>query len=264
MRIALGIEYNGLPYKGWQIQPRVPTVQGELEAALSQVADTPIREMQVAGRTDAGVHASGQVVHFDTTAARTEHAWIMGANHFLVNQHISVLWAKKMPDTFHARFSARARRYRYIIMSRKIRPAFLAHQVAWIRYPLRLDMMQAACRYLLGEHDFNAYRSVECQAQSPVKTIYEIKITQQGAFFYLDIEANSFLHHMVRNIAGVLIAIGRELKPPEWAQDVLLSRDRTCGGMTAPANGLYLTQVRYDAVYNLPQTELLLPGFYAL
>ncbi len=253
MRIALGIEYDGLPYKGWQIQPQVRTVQGDLQAALSKVADSPITDMQVAGRTDAGVHATAQVVHFDTDVVRSERAWMMGANRFLNEQHISVIWAKQMDECFHARFSAQRRRYRYIIFSRAIRPTFMAPYVSWECHPLELLPMQQACQYLLGEHNFNAYRTVDCQAKSPIKTIYEIQISQQGNFFYLDIEANSFLHHMVRNIAGVLIQIGRQLKPPQWAQEVLQSRDRRQAGVTALPNGLYLSGVTYDRAFQLPR-----------
>lgn len=261
MRIALGIEYNGSNYKGWQIQPNQRTVQGELEKSLSQVANSPITTMQTAGRTDAGVHASEQIVHFDTMVARKDKAWIFGGNRFLTAKDCSILWAKQVTDEFHARFSALRRRYRYIIYSREIRPAFLSNLVSWDRRPLELEPMQQACQYLLGEHDFDAYRTVACQAHSPVKTIYSLEISQKNNFFYLDIEANAFLHHMVRNIAGVLLAIGAGEKPPLWAKQVLESRDRTKGDITAPAGGLYLTNVVYDSKFKLPDRTIKLPVF---
>ncbi len=261
MRVALGIEYNGFDYKGWQIQPNQKTVQGDLERALSQVANEPITAMQVAGRTDAGVHATEQIVHFNTSVFRHERAWVFGSNRFLIDQNTSVLWAKSVDDDFHARFSALRRRYRYIIFSRDIRPSFLCKHVAWERRSLSLGAMQEACHFLLGENDFNAYRTVHCQAHSPIKHIYSLEISQRNNVFYLDIEANAFLHHMVRNIAGVLLAIGAGVKEPVWAKEVLESRNRANGDVTAPANGLYLTKVTYDAKFGLPNEEAKLPIF---
>ncbi len=260
MRVALAIEYNGAKYSGWQIQPKLATVQQELEFALSKVANQTISKSQVAGRTDKGVHATEQVVHFDTDVMRSEKAWVYGANRYLTSQHISVLWAKHVSTDFHARFSALRRRYRYILLNRAIRPSFLSSLVAWENRPLDLSLMQQASLYLLGTHDFNAYRTVHCQAKSPVKTVYDLKITQQDNFFYFDIEANAFLHHMVRNIVGVLSLIGRGEKPVAWAKTVLDSRDRTQAAMTAPSAGLYLTRVGYDAAFLLPQSDLSLPS----
>jgi tRNA pseudouridine38-40 synthase len=261
MRIALGIEYDGTNYKGWQIQPNQRTVQGELEKALSQVADKTITSMQVAGRTDAGVHAIEQIVHFDTDIVRDERAWVFGTNRFLTAKDTSVLWAKQVPDEFHARFSAQNRRYRYIIYSREIRPSFLSNLVSWERRSLELESMQQAANYLIGEHDFDAYRTVACQAHSPIKHVYSLDITEKNNIFYLDIEANAFLHHMVRNIAGVLLSIGSGEKPPQWAKQVLDSRDRTKGDVTAPAGGLYLTKVGYDDKFELPNKDIHLPVY---
>lgn len=258
MRIALGIEYDGSAFSGWQIQEGdVKTVQGELELALSKIADQPVEKTQVAGRTDAGVHATEQVIHLETTAHRSERAWVLGTNRHLHTTPISVLWAKPVENDFHARFSALRRRYRYVILSRRVRPTFLHSQVAWERKPLNLERMQQAAIYFIGEHDFNAYRTVHCQAHSPVKKVYFLNVSQRGEFYYIDIEANSFLHHMVRNIAGVLMTIGAGEAEPDWAQDVLETRDRTQGGVTAPAYGLYLTKVTYDDKFALPQINSL-------
>ncbi|MFK5891607.1 MAG: tRNA pseudouridine(38-40) synthase TruA [Pseudomonadota bacterium] len=261
MRIALGIEYNGFNFKGWQIQPQQRTVQGDLEQALSLVANETITAMQVAGRTDAGVHATEQIVHFDTNVSRKERAWVFGANRFLTHKDISVLWAKPVADDFHARFSALRRRYRYVIFSRHIRPTILSQYVSWDRRELSLEAMQKACLYLIGEHDFDAYRTVACQAHSPIKHVYSLEISQKNNVYYLDIEANAFLHHMVRNIAGVLLSIGAGEKEPLWAKQVLDSRDRTQGDVTAPPYGLYLTKVVYDPKFSLPDTGLNLPVF---
>jgi tRNA pseudouridine38-40 synthase len=256
MRIALGIEYDGSAFSGWQIQEGdVPTVQGTLEWALSQIANESITQCQVAGRTDTGVHATEQVIHFDTQAERSMRSWVLGTNRYLIEHTISVLWAHSVSDEFHARFSAQRRRYRYIILSRPIRPSFLRNRVSWDPRPLSLKRMQAAAQYFVGEHDFNAYRTVKCQAKSPVKTVYFLNVSQYGEYYYIDIEANSFLHHMVRNIAGVLMTIGCGEAEPEWAREVLLGRDRTQGGVTAPSGGLYLSNVTYDKKFNLPQID---------
>ena len=254
IRIALGIEYDGAAFSGWQIQEHdVPTVQGVLEYALSQIANEEITQCQVAGRTDTGVHATEQVIHFETNSERTMRSWVLGTNRYLEEHTVSVLWAHHVTEAFHARFSAQRRRYRYIILSRPIRPSFLRDRVSWDPRPLSLNRMQEAARYLVGEHDFNSYRTVKCQAKSPVKTVYFLNVTQNGEYYYIDIEANSFLHHMVRNIAGVLMTIGAGEAEPRWALDVLHARDRTRGGVTAPSGGLYLTHVTYDESFNLPQ-----------
>jgi tRNA pseudouridine38-40 synthase len=251
MRIALGIEYDGRPYCGWQYQDHSPSVQATLEQALSSVAAQPIRVI-CAGRTDTGVHAAEQIVHFDTDVARDEKAWIRGANVNLPKS-ISVLWARNVSDRFHARFSAVRRRYRYVIFNRDIRPAFLAGRVAFEYRPLNEARMQEAAQYLLGEHDFNAYRAAACQAKSPIRTVYRLDITRQDELLLIDIEANAFLHHMVRNIAGVLMTIGAGERAPQWAKQVLQGRDRSLGGVTGPPDGLYLMEVVYPEEFGLPR-----------
>jgi len=252
MKIALGIEYDGSGFCGWQVQEGdVRTVQASLEQAIGKVADHPV-QVYCAGRTDAGVHGSGQVVHFDTPAVRPERAWVYGVNANLPKD-ICVLWAKPVSDEFHARFSARRRAYRYVIYCREVRPTFLAFRVTWSYRPLDVKRMAEAARHLLGEHDFSSYRAVACQAKSPVREIYRLDVTQQGDFIFIDAEANGFLHHMVRNIAGVLMAIGRGEHPAEWSRDVLEARDRTLGGVTAPPHGLYLSRVDYPPEFAIPQ-----------
>ncbi|MBF0265937.1 MAG: tRNA pseudouridine(38-40) synthase TruA [Gammaproteobacteria bacterium] len=260
MRIALGVEYNGAYYSGWQIQSHCPSVQEDIEKALSIIADSDINQSQIAGRTDKGVHATAQVMHFDTDVARPLSAWVNGTNRYLEQQHISILWAKQLNEDFHARFCARRRRYRYILLNRDVRPAILSKLVSWENRPLELDRMIAASKYLLGEHDFNAYRTVHCQSNNPVKTIYELDIHQDGSYYYFDIEANAFLHHMVRNIVGVLCAIGYNDKEPEWAKEVLDSKDRCQGGKTASGEGLYLVRIGYDKDYGFPQ-QAIIPSF---
>jgi len=251
MRIALGVEYDGSEFAGWQLQAGgVRTVQGAVEQALSRVADHPLRVI-CAGRTDAGVHATAQVVHFDTQAERGMRSWIYGANANLPKT-ISVQWARAVSDDFHARFSAVRRRYRYVILNREIRPAFLAARVAWEYRPLDETLMRQAARDLVGAHDFSAYRAVACQAKSPVRTLNELAVNRDRDLIILDLEANAFLHHMVRNIAGVLMDIGAGKQPPGWAREVLESRDRTLGGITAQPYGLYLTGVAYPAQFDLP------------
>ncbi|MDQ2694635.1 MAG: tRNA pseudouridine(38-40) synthase TruA [Pseudomonadota bacterium] len=255
MRIALGIEYDGSGFRGWQAQqPGVRTVQHCLERALARVADAPVA-VACAGRTDAGVHATGQVVHFDTGAHRPLRAWMLGGNANLPAD-ISVTWACSAPETFHARFSATARRYRYLIYNHPARPALLRQRATWIHRPLDAQRMQAAGQALLGEHDFSAYRALQCQARHPVRTVHELTVVRREAFIILEVEANAFLHHMVRNIAGVLLAIGGGDRPPQWAREVLEARDRTRGGVTAPAAGLYLTAVRYPPAFGLPPRRL--------
>ena len=253
MRIALGIEYDGSAFSGWQIQKgNVPTVQATLEKALTKLADEKIFQCQVAGRTDSGVHATEQVIHFESSVSRSPRSWVLGSNRYLTQQNISVLWAHPVNNDFHARFSALRRRYRYIILARDIRPTFLKNQVAWYRGTLDLERMQRAAQFIQGEHDFTSYRTVHCQAKSPVKMVYFLNISQRGEYFFIDIEANSFLHHMVRNIAGVLLKIGSGEAEPDWAQEVLAAEDRSKGGKTAPPEGLYLTNVTYDKKFNLP------------
>lgn len=248
MRIALGIEYDGSRFCGWQLQEHgVRTVQGELERALGKVADTPVRVF-CAGRTDTGVHATGQVVHFDTEVERIERAWVFGTNANLPKD-VCVLWAKPVPESFHARFSATRRSYRYAIFNRPVRPTFLQHRVSWEYRPLDHGRMAKAARHLLGEHDFSSYRAVACQAKHPVRTLYRLDVSREGPYVFIDAEANGFLHHMVRNLAGVLLAIGAGEREPAWSREVLEARDRTLGGVTAPPGGLYLTGVRYPDEY---------------
>lgn len=251
MRIALGVEYDGSRYYGWQYQKfGVATVQGAVEEALSKVANHPV-QVHCAGRTDKAVHASGQVIHFDSDAERTLRAWVYGANANLPKD-VSVLWAHEVDDDFHARFAAERRRYRYVIFCRDIRPTFLAGRVTWDYRNLDVGRMRTAATCLVGEHDFSSYRAVECQAKSPVRTVYDLTLTEEGPYIFLDIEANGFLHHMVRNIAGVLMAIGAGEREVGWAEEVLHLRDRTLGGVTAPPHGLYLTAVQYPARFGLP------------
>lgn len=251
-RIAAGIEYNGSAYHGWQTQsaPLLDTVQTQSEKALSKIADHPI-QITCAGRTDKGVHALAQVIHFDTTATRTMHAWISGANHYLPSD-IRLLWAKPITPTFHARYSAIARRYRYVLYNHPIRPALLQNYVSWYPAPLDLERMIAGAQFLLGEHDFSAFRGSDCQAKTTQRRVEELELTQKGDFIYLEIQANAFLHHMVRNIVGVLLAIGRGEREPTWAQEVLLSCQRSQAGITAAPEGLYLMQVDYPKEWEIP------------
>ncbi|CAM3823512.1 tRNA pseudouridine synthase A [Pseudomonas reidholzensis] len=265
-RIALGVEYKGARYRGWQRQASgVPSVQQALEQALSKVANAPIT-VACAGRTDAGVHACGQVVHFDTDAVRDERAWTLGTN-FNLPRDISVTWARTMPADFHARFKATARRYRYVIYNDPIRPAHLAEEVTWNHRPLDVALMAEAAQCLLGTHDFSAFRASQCQAKSPIKTMHHLRVTRHGQMIVLDLRASAFLHHMVRNIAGVLMSIGTGERPVAWAREVLEGRDRREAGVTAHPFGLYLVQVEYPEAFELPQRYIgphFLTGFDAL
>lgn len=254
MRLAIGIEYDGTRFMGWQRQPHpVPTVQTCVETALATVANHPV-EVTCAGRTDAGVHASGQVVHFDTLAQRTERGWLLGVNSNLP-EDIAVHWLREVPEDFHARFRARARHYRYTIVNRATRPALTRKRATWVHAALDLEAMQAGARHLLGEHDFSGFRAVECQAHSPVRTIHRLELRRVGEQVIVDVVADGFLHHMVRNIAGVLIAIGAHKHPADWARKVLQGRDRKLGGVTAPPQGLCLVAVLYSSVYAIPVPE---------
>lgn len=250
MRIALGVEYDGSWYHGWQRQSNGVSIQATLEEAVSRVADHPV-QLVCAGRTDAGVHATAQVVHFDTESVRDSRAWILGSNSNLP-PHVSVLWAQPVAEAFHARFRAEWRSYRYIILNRFTRPSLHARYATGWHRPLNAELMHEAGHCLLGEHDFSAYRASECQAKTPVKTVHELTITRSGNWIYLDVRANGFLHHMVRNIAGVLMRVGAGEQPPEWPRQVLESRRRELGGITAPPNGLYLTGVGYPRHFDIP------------
>ncbi|GIZ13572.1 tRNA pseudouridine synthase A [Pseudomonas sp. NCCP-436] len=255
-RIALGLEYKGARYRGFQRQgDGVPSVQGALEAALSKVAGGESIGIICAGRTDAAVHSSGQVVHFDTRVERPLHAWVMGGNMNLPKD-ISVTWAKVMPADFHARFSAVARRYRYVIYNDPIRPAHMAEEVTWNHRPLDVARMREAAAALVGTHDFSAFRAAQCQAKSPIKTVHHLEVMAYGCFIVLDIRANAFLHHMVRNIAGVLMSIGSGERPVGWAREVLERGERKSGGVTAHPYGLYLVQVDYPEAFGVPQRYL--------
>ena len=250
MRIAAGIEYNGRPFCGWQYQDHSPSVQEEVEKAFSQVANHPVRVV-CAGRTDTGVHATGQIIHFDSQAHRSDWSWLRGANTHLPDA-ITVLWVREVSDKFHARFSAVRRAYRYVINNRTERPAVFHGLVTWQFRPLDEKRMQQAADYLVGEHDFSSYRAAGCQAKSPVREVYRLKVSRQGEMIFIDIEANAFLHHMVRNIAGVLMTIGAGEAEPDWAREVLEHRDRKLGGITASPAGLYLTQVAYPEPFDFP------------
>jgi len=253
-RIAMAVEYSGHNYNGWQIQPHSPSVQAVVETAVSKVADEAVHSY-CAGRTDTGVHGLGQVIHFDTQAVREERAWVLGSNANLPKD-VAVRWARVVDDEFHARFSALTRRYRYIILNRKVRPAINANNVSWDYRPLDEMLMRKAATHLIGEHDFSSYRALACQAKSPVRDIRTLEITRHGDLISIDIEANGFLHHMVRNIAGVLMAIGAGEQPVTWSKTVLDYRDRTLGGVTAPPHGLYLTAVSYPDKYQFPRPEI--------
>ncbi|MCF6283157.1 MAG: tRNA pseudouridine(38-40) synthase TruA [Candidatus Polarisedimenticolaceae bacterium] len=253
MRIALGIEYDGAGFHGWQIQQAVRTVQETLELALSRVANHPVR-VHCAGRTDTGVHATGQVVHFETDAVRSMRSWLFGTNVNMPHD-VSVVWAKEMPGEFHARFSAVGRHYRYVILNRASRSALQRDRMVWCHYPLDERLMHEAGQYLVGTHDFSSYRALGCQAKSPVKTIHRLQVSRQDERVTIDIHANAFLHHMVRNVAGVLMTIGRAEQPSVWAQQVLCYKDRARGGVTARPQGLYLTKVDYPEAFDMPLEE---------
>ncbi len=249
-RIALGLEYDGSAFCGWQSQAHALGIQSVVEAALSKVADHPV-EVTAAGRTDAGVHAAMQVIHFDTHAARTQRGWVLGATTNLPAQ-VSALWAREVSDAFHARYSALARTYQYVILNRATRPAIAANRVCWVRDRLDEDRMRTAAAHLVGEHDFSSFRAAECQARTPMRNVHEITVVRSGPFVVLTVSANAFMHHMVRNIAGVLIAIGCGERPTDWAAEVLAAGDRTRGGVTAAPGGLYLTGIRYAPALALP------------
>lgn len=250
MKIALGIEYDGSNYHGWQRQSGLQTVQEQLENALSVVAAYPVT-VSCAGRTDTGVHAMGQVVHFETESQRSERAWILGTNSNMPNS-VTVRWVKFVADDFHARFSALSRRYRYIIYNNPLRPAIARHAVTWHYRYLDAARMQQGAQYLLGEHDFTSYRALGCQAKNPVRKILHISVARINDLIILDVTANAFLHHMVRNIVGVLINIGAGHQEPIWAQQVLQVKDRTLGGVTAPPYGLYFMEASYPKHFEIP------------
>jgi tRNA pseudouridine38-40 synthase len=253
MRIALGIAYQGTVYHGWQSQPGLACIQTYLEQAISKVADHPI-VLSCAGRTDKGVHALGQVVHFDSTAQRSQHAWLLGCNSYLPAD-IRINWVQAVDSSFHARFSAIARRYRYIIYNRRLSNALWNSYTTHYYYPLNEKDMQSAAQQLVGKHDFNSFRAVSCQARNARREVQHIKVVREGCYVSIDIQANAFLHHMVRNISAVLMTIGAGKKPIAWAKEVLLAQDRRAADVTASPNGLYLYQVYYPENFMLPQSE---------
>jgi tRNA pseudouridine38-40 synthase len=251
-RIALGLEYRGSAYAGWQAQksPRLPTVQEYLETALSRVAAAPV-QVVCAGRTDAGVHAQRQIVHFDTDALRPSRAWVLGCNS-LLPPDIAVQWAVDVDARFHARFSALFRRYRYLILDRRVRSALLQGAVCLQRRPVDAALMHEAAQILPGERDFSAFRGAGCQSRTPMRRVDQISVSRHGELVCIDIQANAFLLHMVRNIAGSLLAIGCGDRSPQWLGEVLASRDRRMAAATADAAGLYLVDVGYDEHWMLP------------
>ncbi|MGV3346038.1 tRNA pseudouridine(38-40) synthase TruA [Enterobacteriaceae bacterium LUAb1] len=253
-KLALGIEYDGSHYSGWQRQQEVRSVQARLEKALEKVANHPV-VVFCAGRTDAGVHGTGQVVHFETTAVRKEAAWTLGVNANLPAD-IAVRWVKTVPDDFHARFSATARRYRYVIYNQRLRPAILSRGVTHFYHPLDADKMHRAGQCLLGEHDFTSFRSVQCQSRTPWRNVMHLNISRHGAWVVVDIKANAFVHHMVRNIVGSLLEIGCGNQHEEWMAKLLAAKNRTLAAATAKAEGLYLIAVDYPERFSLPSPSM--------
>jgi len=249
-RIVLGVEYDGSGYSGWQWQNNQRSVQQTLEQALSKVANNPVT-VQCAGRTDSGVHALEQVVHFDTTSVSRElHAWMLGGNSNLPDD-VRITWAKNAVDDFHARYSAIARFYRYIILNRPVKSALLRRQATWCYQPLDADKMHQAAQYLIGEHDFSSFRAQGCQSVSPCRKMYFIDVYREGDKVIMDISANAFLHHMVRNIAGVLMDVGMGKQPIGWTQELLAAKNRNLGSVTAPPDGLHLAAVFYPEQYGI-------------
>jgi tRNA pseudouridine38-40 synthase len=250
MRLALGISYNGQTYEGWQSQPSGRTVQDRLEAALSEFAAQPISTV-CAGRTDAGVHALMQVVHFDARVRREEFSWIRGTNRFLPPD-IAVQWARPVPDAFHSRACALARRYAYVVLESPVRPSVDAGRVGWVFRPLDGGAMQEAAALLIGQHDFSSFRAAACQAKTPVKTMNRVSIARRGSYWRFEFEADAFLHHMIRNIMGCLLVIGQGQQPPQWMSQVLAARDRDAAAPTFSPDGLYFLGPLYGPEWNLP------------
>lgn len=255
MRLAIGVDFNGGAYRGWQTQQAgVRSVQETLEKAISHVADQAVTVIG-AGRTDAGVHAAGMVAHFDTDALRSPRNWLLGVNTKLPDD-IALRWITPVSDEFHARYKAVARRYRYVIFNHPIRSSLLAGMVTWHYHKLDMARMQAAAVYLLGVHDFTSFRAAACQSKKAVRDVQFLTLAQKGPLIVLDIQADGFLHHMVRNIVGVLMAVGQGKAEPTWVNEVLEARDRTLGGITAPADGLYFVDALYPPEFDLPKEPL--------
>ncbi len=250
MRVALGIAYRGSAYSGWQSQPGGRTVQDHVDAALTAFAATPLKSI-CAGRTDAGVHALNQVVHFDTEAVRSVESWVRGTNRYLPAD-VAVQWCRLVPATFHARANAIGRRYDYLLLESVVRPALESGLAGWTFRPLDGEAMRRAAQALVGAHDFSAFRSAECQALSPVKTMRGLAIERQGAYWRLRFDADAFLHHMIRNVVGCLVAVGSGARPAGWLADVLASRDRSLAAATFAPDGLYFVGPYYDAVHGIP------------
>lgn len=257
MRIALAVEYDGRAFCGFQSQPSRGGVQDALEAAIGRIAQSAVR-VHGAGRTDAGVHATAQIVHFDTLVARPLSAWVRGVNSALPDT-VAVLWAAPVPDTFHARYAALGRHYTYLLQDRAARPGLLQGRVGWYHRPLDVDAMRAAASALLGTHDFTSFRAAGCQARTPVRTLRQLEITRGATLIALTCSADGFLHHMIRNIVGALIAVGNGSQPPTWVADVLAAADRTRGAPTFAAEGLYFTGADYAAAFALPFTRAAVP-----
>jgi tRNA pseudouridine38-40 synthase len=251
VRLALGVSYLGQAYQGWQSQPSGQTIQDKLEQALTRFATQPVSTL-CAGRTDAGVHGLMQVVHFDTEIHRTPVSWVRGTNTFLPSD-IAVQWAQEVPHTFHARASATARRYVYLLLESPVRPSLETGRVGWVFRPLNGEAMQAAARHLLGEHDFSSFRASGCQALTPVKTMKRIEISRRGAYWRFEFEASAFLHHMIRNIMGCLIRIGQGNQAPDWMSTVLAARNRDAAAPTFSPDGLYFLGPVYEDRWGLPQ-----------
>jgi len=263
MRIALGVEYDGSAFHGWQQQPCGNTVQDALQVALSRIAELPVAVV-CAGRTDAGVHATAQVVHFDTRVERPLSAWVRGTNTYLPAA-VAVRWAHPVADDFHARFSAYARCYRYLLINRAQRTGVWHGRAGWYHRPLDVEVMQQASAMLLGEHDFSAFRAADCQARSPVRTIRKADVQRSGEMIVFDFEAGAYLHHMVRNLVGSLVYVGQGKHPAEWIGHLLTLRDRRLAAPTFSAAGLYLVAVRYEPRWGLPVSEdSFLPGISGL
>jgi len=248
-RLAMGVEYDGTHYHGWQYQPHAPSVQERLNIAISAVADETINCIG-SGRTDTGVHARGQVVHFDARAERPPRSWLLGINSNLPDD-INILWIKEIDSKFHARYSALKRTYQYSILNRPVRSALARHRAWWVRQPLDATAMAVAARCLLGSHDFTSFRAAGCQSHSPVRNMLFIDVKRRRDWIVVDCEANAFLHHMVRNILGSLVDIGLGERPVEWMQALLEARDRKLAGITAPAAGLVLTRIQYPEHFGL-------------
>ena len=254
MRYALGLEYDGKNYYGWQRQKDVVSVQETLELALSKIADESV-EVICAGRTDTGVNATNQVIHFDTDKIIKDVAWSLGVNTYLPSD-IAVKWVKEVNQDFHARFSATARRYRYIIHNCRLRSAILSNGLSFCHFPLNEHLMHRAAQFLVGRHDFTSFRTVHCQSHSPTRTLYSCNVTRHGEYIIIDVKGNAFLHHMVRNIAGSLIRVGQEQETVGWLKDVLEAKNRCLAGMTGSSAGLYFVGVDYPEHFNLPKKSL--------